>query len=104
MTGAGADRLSLLGRALPPAFELLIVTLAPGHERAYEPVEWRDAIVVVERGAVELAGSRGDRARFERGDVLCLSGIPLRALRNGGPGPTVLSVVRRRAGRPAVSA
>jgi len=104
MTGAGADRLSLLGRALPSAFELLVVTLAPGRERAYEPVEWRDAIVVVERGTVEVAGPRGDRARFRRGDTLCLIGIPLRALRNDGPELAVLSVVRRRPGRAAVSA
>jgi hypothetical protein len=98
MRGAGPDRLSFLGRPLPAAFELLVVTLAAGRERPYEPVEWRDAIVVVERGAVELEGARGGRVRFEGGDVLSVSGIPLRALRNPGTEPTVLSVVRRRGG------
>jgi len=101
MRGAGPDRLSFLGRPLPLAFELLVVTLAPGRERPYEPLEWRDAVVVVECGTVELEGARGGRARFERGDVICVSGIPLRALRNRGSEPAVLSVVRRRA---AVSA
>ena len=98
MRGAGHDRLSFLGTALPPAFELLVVTLAPGRERAYEPLEWRDAIVVVERGTVELEGARGGRERFDRGEMLCVSGIRLRALRNRGPEPAVLSVVRRRVG------
>ena len=98
MPGAGPDRLSLLGRPLPPAFELRVITLAPGRERPHEPVEWRDAIVVVERGSVELEGERGRRALFGGGDVMCLSGISLRALRNPGPGTAVLSVVRRRRG------
>jgi hypothetical protein len=99
---AGPDRLSFLGRPLPPAFELLVVVLAPGRERAFEPVEWRDAIVVVERGEVELAGMSGGRARFAGGDVMCLSGISLRALRNRSQELAVLSVVRRR--RPRLSA
>jgi hypothetical protein len=98
MTGAGENRLSFLGRPLPPAFDLLVVTVAPGRERSYEPVEWRGAVVVVERGAVELQGALGGRARFERGDVLCLSGIGVEALRNPGTELAVLSVMRRREG------
>jgi hypothetical protein len=99
---AGPDRLSFLGRPLPPAFELLVITLAPGAERPFEGAEWRGAIVVVERGQVELEGRRGARARFERGAVLCLTGLPLRRLENHGPELAVLSVVRlRTAVRPA---
>jgi hypothetical protein len=98
MHGAGHVRLSFLDRPLPAAFELLVIVLGPGRERPYDPVEWRGAIIVVEGGAVELEGMRGGRTRFEGGDVLCLSGIPLRALRNRGTQPTILSVVRRRAG------
>jgi len=96
MRRAGQDRLSLLGRPLPSGFELLVVTLAPGRRRAFESVEWRDAIVVVERGEIELESLRGGRARFARGDAMCLTGLPLRALHNGGPGLAVLAVVRRR--------
>jgi len=95
MEGAGLDRLSFLGRPLPPAFELLVITLAPGRERPFRAAEWRDAIVVVERGEIELESVRGSRARFERGDVMCLTGFSLRALRNRGPGTAVLTVVRR---------
>jgi hypothetical protein len=91
-------RLSFLGRPLPDAFELLVITLAPGRVRAFEPAEWRDGIVVVERGAVELQGRDGDRARFERGAVMALTGLPLFALRNHGRDMAVLAVVRRRSG------
>jgi hypothetical protein len=51
---AVADRLSFLGRRLPPAFELRVVAVAPGGERPYDEDEWRDALVVVERGEIEL--------------------------------------------------
>jgi hypothetical protein len=102
MHWAGQDRLSLLGRPLPSGFELLVVTLAPGRRRAFEAVEWRDAIVVVERGEIELESLRGGRARFARGGVMSLSGLPLRALHNCGPELAVLAVARRRV--PSLSA
>jgi hypothetical protein len=95
MDGAGPDRLSLLGRPLPPPFELLVITLAPGRARPFEPAEWRDALVVVERGEVELESVRGASERFERGAVLCLTGLPPRALHNRGGETAVLTVVRR---------
>jgi hypothetical protein len=89
-------RLSFLGRPLPAAFELLVITLAPGRVRAFEPAEWRDGIVVVERGAVELQASGGDRARFGRGAVMSLAGLPPCELHNDGRDTAVLTVVRRR--------
>jgi hypothetical protein len=89
-------RLSFLGRPLPEAFELLVITLAPGRVRAFAPAEWRDGIVVVERGAVDLETCGGDRARFSRGAVMSLTGLPVRALRNAGRDTAVLAVVRRR--------
>jgi hypothetical protein len=102
MDGAGPDRLSFLGRPLPAAFQLLVITLAPGAERSFAAAEWQGAVVVVERGEVELEGRRGARARFERGAVLSLTGLPLRGLRNHGSDLAVLSVVRlRTAARPA---
>jgi hypothetical protein len=104
MDAAGPDRLSFLGRPLPPAFELLVITLAPGRVRLFAAAEWRDAIVVVERGEIELESRQGGRLRFARGAVMCLTGVPVRALRNRGSGTAVLSVVRRGAAplRPAV--
>jgi hypothetical protein len=89
-------RLSFLDRRLGPAFELQEVEVPPGGDRAYEEAEWRDALVVVERGAVELECQNGASRTFVRGDVLCLSGLPLRALRNPGDIPALLAAVSRR--------
>jgi len=86
----------LIGKRLPASFELRVLTVAPGGERAYDEAEWRDTLVVVERGEVELECLGGSRKRFRRGDVLWLAGLPLRALHNCGGEPTVLTAVSRR--------
>ena len=44
---------------------------------------------------IELVTHAGERARFARGDVLVLSGLPLRALHNRGPEPAVLVSLAR---------
>jgi quercetin dioxygenase-like cupin family protein len=92
----GPDGLSFLHGRLPPRFELRVVTMAPGQLWAYDQAEWRDALVVVERGELVLECRAGSRRCFGRGDVLCLEGLPLRALHNRGPEPVVLAVVSRR--------
>ncbi len=94
--GRGGGRLSFSGRPLGPGFERRVIHLAPGSERAYDGSEWLDAIVVVERGEIELECWRGDRVSFASGDVLFLGGLPLRALRNRGEVPVLLSAVSRR--------
>jgi quercetin dioxygenase-like cupin family protein len=96
MDDPGPERLSFLGRRLPPWVELRMVVVAPGHRMAFDQADWRDAIVTVEDGALELECPGGSRRRFVRGDLLWLSGLPLRALHNPGPAPTVLTVVARR--------
>ncbi len=78
-------------------FRLRVVTVGPGCERAYEEAEWRDALVVLQRGAIELVGRCGARRSFERGAVLFLQGLPLRALCNHGAEPATLVAVARRA-------
>jgi hypothetical protein len=90
------DRLSIAGRRLPPAFVRREVTVAPGAERPYDPAEWLDALVVVERGEIELECRAGHLARFRRGDILWLTGLPLCLLRNDGAEPAVLVAVSRR--------
>lgn len=92
-----AEPISFLGRKPSPSFRTTVVTLAPGCSRPFRDAEWADALVVVEVGEIELEGDDGDRRRFRCGDLLCLAGLPLRALHNPGPGPAVLvSVTRRR--------
>jgi quercetin dioxygenase-like cupin family protein len=96
MDGPGPERLSFLGRRLPSWVELRVVVVAPGHRLAFHPADWRDAVVVVEGGELEVEWLGGSCQRFVRGDLLCLSGLPLRALHNPGREPTVLAVVSRR--------
>jgi len=86
----------VLGRPLPPAFVEREVVLAPGAERAYVAAEWRDALVIVEQGSLELVGVIGACRRLECGAVLWLTGLPLRALRNPGSVNTTIVAVSRR--------
>src|SRR5215210_2385525 len=96
----GRGRPVSLGGWVPKGFHIRRIVFAPGAERAYDEAEWRDSIVVVESGKLELECSSGSSRRFGRGDVLWLIGLPLRALRNRGAVPTVLVAVSRlRTGR-----
>jgi hypothetical protein len=97
----GPAPFTFLGRSLPESFNLRVVTVAPGCERLYDEDEWRDAIVVVEEGAIDLEALSGACHRFERGDILWLVGWRLRALLNRGSVRVVLSAVSRSAPGPA---
>jgi hypothetical protein len=90
------DRLSIAGRRLPAAFARREVVIAPGDERPYDPSEWRDALVIVKRGEVAVECRAGGVIHFVSGDMLWLTGLPLRALRNEGTEPVVLAAVSRR--------
>jgi hypothetical protein len=89
------DRLSFLEGPLPLRFRRQVITVAPDQSRRYDEAEWRDSIVVIERGEIELEGLSGRRCRFAGGDILCLVGVPLRALHNVGAEPAVLVAVSR---------
>jgi quercetin dioxygenase-like cupin family protein len=82
----------------PSGFELRTVTMEVGAARIYNEAEWRDALVVVARGEIELEAVSGDSRRVGRGSVLCLVGLSLRALRSRGPEPAVLVAVARQSG------
>jgi hypothetical protein len=73
-----------------------MVSIRAYGELAYEPSAWTGALVVVEAGEVELECHSGDCARFGEGAVLFLEGLPLRAVRNTGRGPALLSAASRR--------
>lgn len=87
--------LTLFRRPLGPAFERRVIMIASGRSRLYDAAEWRDAIVVVEGGEIHVECRAGRHRRFRRGDVLCLAGLPLRALHNRGSEPAVLMAVSR---------
>jgi len=79
----------------PAGFDLRTVEVEPGGARIYHEAEWRDSIVVVARGQIELECLGGSRYGVERGAVLWLVGLPLRALHNGGAEPAVLVAFSR---------
>lgn len=83
-------------RAPGPGFTCTTVRIEPGRSRLYDPAEWRDALVVVESGEVQLECRRGRRHPFTRGSVLCLDGLKLRALHNPGHQDVLLVAVARR--------
>lgn len=72
------------------------MVLAPGAERPYDEAEWRDALVVLERGQVDLELVEGRRWRLREGSVVWLSGLPLSAIRNPGAEPALLVATSRR--------
>lgn len=86
----------LFADPLPPAFRRRVVSIEPRGEVPYVAADWDDALVVVERGELEVEGRCGGRRRFVRGDVLWLAGLPLTLLRNPGAEPAVIAAVSRR--------
>jgi effector-binding domain-containing protein len=88
--------LSFLHGPLPAAFRRRVVVVEPGGRRAYDGAEWRDELVVVERGRLDLECHNGGTRSFPTGAVVCLDRLALRALHNRGADPTVLVAVSRR--------
>ena len=91
-----AEPITFLGRPLGPSFRTRTVTIRPGDSRPYDEQEWRDALVVVECGAVAVECQAGGRRIFGTGDVLWLTGMGVRALHNEGQESAVLVAVSRR--------
>jgi quercetin dioxygenase-like cupin family protein len=77
-------------------FRRRVVELAPGEELDIDADRWRDALVLLEGGEVELECAAGERSRFAAGAVLCLP-PPVRLLRNSGSEPARLISISRRA-------
>jgi quercetin dioxygenase-like cupin family protein len=71
------------------------VRVEPGDSLPYEESEWRDALVTVESGELELVLACGRSCFFQTGDLLWLQGLPLAHLRNRGEEPTVLLAASR---------
>jgi hypothetical protein len=76
-------------------FAIRAVAVAPGEDLAYDAAQWRDALVVVQRGEIQLRGVSGASRSFRRGDLLWLERVPLAALHNPGAEPAVLLAIAR---------
>jgi hypothetical protein len=85
----------LLGGPLSPGFRRRVVILKAKSRRAYRPGEWQDAIVLVDKGEIELRCPGQAPRRFRRGDLLSLGGLGLTGIYNHGPGRAVLIAVSK---------
>src|SRR3954467_3784951 len=77
-------------------FQRRVVGIDAGCSRPYDAAEWRDALVVVSAGVVELEGRSGRRWRFSGGAILWLTDLPVVALHNPGGEVSVITAVLRR--------
>ena len=77
-------------------FRRRVVELAAAEELTIDADRWRDAIVFLEKGEVELECAAGDRRRFAARSVFCLL-PPARFLRNRNSEPARLITISRRA-------
>jgi hypothetical protein len=89
------DEAGPAGSEEPSRFVRRRFVLDPGVSCPSDDAQWRDAIVLVERGDVDLECTAGGRRRFSAGAVLWLAGISLRALHNVGIEPVVLVAISR---------
>jgi len=96
MDDGEGGRLSFVGKRVSPAFEKREFSFSPGESRPYDEAEWRDALVVVERGEIHLEGLNGEHLCLRRGAVVWLCGLSLVALHNRGQGAAVVVAVARR--------
>ena len=76
-------------------FALRTVRVEPGAALPYEEGAWRDTLVTVESGELELVMTCGRSCFFQPGDLLWFQGLPLAELRNRGDAPTVLVATTR---------
>ena len=72
-----------------------------GESRTINADEWREALVLVQEGTLEVRCSAGETARFATGSVLCLDRVPAGSVSAGADGAVVL--VKHRRGSTAMS-
>ena len=81
-------------------FRKRVVDFAPDEELPIDAGTWRDAIVFLQTGEVELECNAGECRRFKAGAVLCLV-PPVSVVRNcGGDRAQLIAISRRMPGRP----
>ncbi|HYH59147.1 MAG TPA: hypothetical protein VD790_07990 [Thermoleophilaceae bacterium] len=80
------------------AFAVRTISVEPGGSLPYEGAEWRDALLVVERGEIAVDTACGLTWHFHKGDLLTLAGMPVSAVRNPGASPALLLATERTEG------
>jgi hypothetical protein len=97
----GRDGKSDVDEALPvpllsgARFRRREVVVTAGTWLEFVDAAWRGAMVLVERGEIDLCCSRGGSRRFGAGAVLFFDGLGLVALHNPGPVETLLVALSR---------
>jgi hypothetical protein len=76
-------------------FERRLVRLEPRCELLYNASEWADELVIVVCGSLELEGRTGRRWAFQKGSIVWLQELPLRAIHNPTDATTILMAVSR---------
>lgn len=94
MDGTESEGLPLLRAG--PRFRRREVEIDAGGWMSYVEADWRRALVMVERGEIELHCLRGGMRRFGTGSILWFDGLGLRALHNPGGEPAVVVALSRR--------
>lgn len=89
----GPGRLSFLGGQCPRNFRLRTLILEPRDAIDYQPTDWATALVIVERGQLQIECRTGAQARFQEGAILAFAGLEIRRLRNPSSTPLVLSAL-----------
>jgi hypothetical protein len=92
---ADRDVLSFLRDRWNPECRVRTLILEPGDAVDVRPADWADALVVVERGCLQIECDSGARAVFQPGAVLALTLLELRRLRSVGTTALVVSAVSR---------
>ena len=80
---------------LPTGFSRRVLHVAPGLALGLEAADLTDAIVVVQRGELELECRAGTCRRFAPGSMITAARRHVSCLRSVGPEPLVLIAVSR---------
>jgi uncharacterized cupin superfamily protein len=96
MTGCDELDVERLVQTSSTMFGRCVVDVEPGSSLDHQAALWRDAIVFVVAGEIELECSSCERHCFRGGDILSLARVPIRHVHNGGSTPARLLAIWRR--------
>lgn len=72
-----------------------MMIIDPGCAQPYEEPDWRDALIEIDHGQIEIELRGGTRHRLITGDLFWLRDLPVRMVHNVGPDPAVLVSLTR---------